>query len=93
MAVVETEVTAVDVAREFVATKIAVVQAFEMLSGTSPTLREPEASAVSKWTHESPVSITDADGWLVDAEPLYERASEIATQIMRAVGAYFTRCA
>jgi hypothetical protein len=89
MAALETDVTAVDVAKDFVATKIAIVQVFENLCGTSPAVRElsVEEAALGKWTHDSPVPLGD------DLEPVWERANEITEQIMRAIGAYFIECA
>ena len=81
------EVTAVDVAREFVATKLAFTQLAWTITGTTGTLREPEESALSAWANESPVEIGD------DLQPVWDRADEITSQIMRAAGAYLIRVA
>lgn len=82
------DVQAIDVAREFVATKLALTQVVWNITGTTATLREPEESALMAWAGESAgVDLGD------DRAPVWERADEITAQIMRAVGAYFIRVA
>jgi hypothetical protein len=82
MAALETEVTAVEVARELVATRLAFLQVFENLSGTDLDMTD----GLEAWLYESPVPVGEL-------EPVWERAREITAQIMRAVGAYFIEMA
>jgi hypothetical protein len=81
--------TALDVAVEFVATKIALLQVLDGLFGSEPSA---PSEALHHWSHESPVQILDEDGWLEEgfSERLYARADEIETEMIAAVGAFLT---
>jgi hypothetical protein len=85
----ETAVTPLEVALEFVATKVALLGALETVAGTSPLFDD----AAYRWAWESPVELPRGEEYpelVADsfAEPMYARSAEIEEQIMWAVGRY-----
>ena len=82
-----TEVTALDVARELVATKLALLDFFENLTGTCPFLATDADTAVMAWAYDTPFGALEYD------DRMGERSNEIARTVMRAVGAYITASA
>lgn len=85
----EVTLTPLDVAVEFVATKVALASVLDSLHGTSPS---NISGALRDWAYASPVPLPlDADGYLFEAEfgeRFNARVAEIEADMLEAVAAF-----
>lgn len=80
--------TAEEAVIELVATKLAIVQVLETLTGTSPI---DTTDALDEWAHQAPVELPlDEDGRLEEefGRRLYGRVNELEVEMLRAAGAF-----